>query len=91
MKELEGRMRKVEQAIRGVEDDAWRRSNPEARARAADTVAQLEASIADLRGQARQGRGRRQRPEGRRARRRHRGPASPGSTEARKALDEFSA
>ncbi|HET7734398.1 MAG TPA: DUF349 domain-containing protein [Nocardioidaceae bacterium] len=48
MKELEGRIRKVEQAIRGVEDEAWRRSNPEARARAADTVAQLEASIADL-------------------------------------------
>jgi Domain of Unknown Function (DUF349) len=48
MKELEGRMRKVEQAIRGVEDDEWRRSNPEARARAADTVAQLESSIADL-------------------------------------------
>ncbi len=49
IKELEGRMRKVEQAIRGVEDDRWRRSNPEARARAADTVAQLEASLADLR------------------------------------------
>ena len=48
MKDLEGRMRKVEQAIRGVEDDEWRRSNPEARARAADTVAQLESSIADL-------------------------------------------
>ena len=48
MKDLEGRMRKVEQAIRGVEDEQWRRSNPEARARAADTVAQLEASIADL-------------------------------------------
>jgi hypothetical protein len=48
IKDLEGRMRKVEQAIRGVEDDAWRRSNPEARARAADTVAQLEASLADL-------------------------------------------
>jgi len=48
IKELEGRMRKVEHAIRGVEDDAWRRSNPEARARAADTVAQLETSIADL-------------------------------------------
>jgi hypothetical protein len=45
MKELEGRIRKVEQTIRGVEDDAWRRSNPEARARAAATVAQLEASI----------------------------------------------
>ena len=49
MKELEGRIRKVEQAIRGVEDEQWRRSNPEARARAADTVAQLEASIEDLR------------------------------------------
>jgi Domain of Unknown Function (DUF349) len=48
IKDLEGRMRKVEQAIRGVEDDTWRRSNPEARARAADTVAQLESSLADL-------------------------------------------
>ncbi len=48
MKELEGRIRKVEQAIRGVEDDQWRRSNPEARARAADTVAQLQSSIEEL-------------------------------------------
>jgi hypothetical protein len=48
VKELEGRMRKVEQAIRGVEDEHWRRSNPEARARAADTVAKLESSLADL-------------------------------------------
>ena len=48
IKELEGRMRAVEHAIRGVEDDAWRRSNPEARARAADTVAQLESTIAEL-------------------------------------------
>lgn len=48
MKELEGRLRKVEQAVRGVEEDAWRRSNPEARARAADTVNQLEASLAEL-------------------------------------------
>lgn len=48
MKDLEGRIRKVEQTIRGVEDDEWRRSNPEALARAADTVAQLESSIADL-------------------------------------------
>jgi hypothetical protein len=48
IKELEGRMRKVEQAIRGVEDEQWNRSNPEARARAADTVAQLEASLAEL-------------------------------------------
>lgn len=48
IKDLEGRMRKVEQAIRQVEDDAWKRSNPEAHARASDTVAQLETSIADL-------------------------------------------
>ncbi len=48
IKDLEARMRKVEQAIRGTEDDQWRRSNPEARARAADTVAQLETSLADL-------------------------------------------
>jgi hypothetical protein len=48
IKDLEGRMRKVEQAIRGVEDDQWKRSNPEARARAADTVAQLESSLAEL-------------------------------------------
>ncbi len=47
-KGLEGRMRKVEQAIRGIEDDRWVSSNPEARARAADTVAQLESSIQDL-------------------------------------------
>ena len=48
MKGLEGRFRKVEQAIRGVEDDQWSRSNPEGRARAADTVAQLESSLDDL-------------------------------------------
>ena len=48
MKELEGRMRKVEQAIRGVEDEEWKSSNPEAAARAADTVAQLEASLTEL-------------------------------------------
>lgn len=48
MRELEGRMRKVEQVIRSVEDQAWTRSNPEARARAADTVTQLEASLNEL-------------------------------------------
>jgi Domain of Unknown Function (DUF349) len=48
MKDLEGRMRKVEVVIRGLEDDAWHSSNPEARARAADTVAQLESLLDDL-------------------------------------------
>jgi len=49
MKDLESRFRKVEQAIRGVEDDKWQRSNPEARARAADSVEQLQDSIEELR------------------------------------------
>ncbi|HET7326627.1 MAG TPA: DUF349 domain-containing protein [Nocardioidaceae bacterium] len=48
IKSLEGRLRAVEQAVNHAEEDRWRRSNPEAQARAADTVAQLEASIADL-------------------------------------------
>ena len=48
MKELEGRIRKVEQAIRGVEDEQWRRSDPEKSARADDMVAKLEQAIADL-------------------------------------------
>jgi hypothetical protein len=48
MKDLETRFKRVEQAVRGAEDDQWRRRNPEAHARAADTVAQLEASIASL-------------------------------------------
>lgn len=48
IKELEGRFKKVEQAIRGAEDARWRRTNPEGQARAADTVRQLEESIASL-------------------------------------------
>lgn len=47
MKELEGRMRKVEQAIRAVEDEQWSRSDPEKSARADDMITKLEAGIAD--------------------------------------------
>ncbi|QIK76756.1 DUF349 domain-containing protein [Nocardioides piscis] len=47
MKDLEGRMRKVEQAIRAVEDDQWKRTDPEKSARADDIVAKLEAGIAE--------------------------------------------
>jgi hypothetical protein len=47
MKELEGRIRKVEQAIRGVEDDRWRRTDPEKSARADDMVSKLEAGISE--------------------------------------------
>ncbi len=45
---LEGRLRKVEEAVRGAEDSEWRRTNPEARARAEATVAQLRSSIDQL-------------------------------------------
>jgi DNA repair exonuclease SbcCD ATPase subunit len=48
MKELEGRIRKVEQAIRGLEDDQWQRTDPEKSARAEDMVAKLEKACADL-------------------------------------------
>jgi hypothetical protein len=47
MKELEGRIRKVEQAIRGVEDAQWKRSDPEKSARADDMVSKLEAGMAE--------------------------------------------
>ena len=48
MSRIEARLRRVEQAVRDAEQDRWRRSNPEARARAADVVAQLESTIAGL-------------------------------------------
>jgi hypothetical protein len=47
MKDLEGRMRKVEQAIRAVEDDQWSKSDPEKSARADDMIGKLEAGIAE--------------------------------------------
>jgi len=46
IKELEGRMRAVEQAVRSVEEDQWRKSDPEKSARADDMVTQLETAIA---------------------------------------------
>jgi hypothetical protein len=47
MKELEARMRKVEQAIRSVEDEQWSRSDPEKSARADDMIGKLESGIAE--------------------------------------------
>ena len=47
MKDLEGRMRKVEQAIRSVEEEQWSRSDPEKSARADDMISKLEAGIAE--------------------------------------------
>ncbi|MGL5858729.1 MAG: DUF349 domain-containing protein [Angustibacter sp.] len=51
---IERRMRTVEQAVRSHEDDRWRRTNPEAQARARSAVEQLESGIADLEHQLRQ-------------------------------------
>jgi hypothetical protein len=88
VKDLEGRLRRVESAVKDAEQERWRRSNPEARARAADTVAQLESSLADLerqresaaaKGNERKVREAEQAIEARRS----------WLTEARKALDEF--
>ena len=45
MKELEGRIRKVENVIRDLEQEQWRRSDPEKSARADDMVSQLQAAI----------------------------------------------
>lgn len=38
-------MRAVEQAIRGLEEEQWRKSDPEKSARADDMVAKLEQAI----------------------------------------------
>jgi len=48
IKSLEARIRKVEQAIRSVEDDQWKRSDPEKSARADDMLGQLERAVAGI-------------------------------------------
>ncbi len=88
-RDLEGRLRAVERTIREVEEDAWRRSNPEARARAAATVSQLEASIDDLR--AKQERAAAAGDTAKAAEHAHAIDARQAwLTEARRALDDFS-
>ena len=42
---LDTRLRAIETAIRDAEEDRWRRTNPEARARAEETAAKLQAQI----------------------------------------------
>lgn len=46
--QLEGAFRQIEEGVRRAEDAEWDRTNPEARARAKDTVNQLSTAIADL-------------------------------------------
>ncbi|MEV7617862.1 DUF349 domain-containing protein [Streptomyces sp. NPDC089799] len=48
---VEGRMHAVERAIQEAEETEWRRTNPEARARAAGLTGQLQAAVDKLREQ----------------------------------------
>ncbi|ASU84652.1 DUF349 domain-containing protein [Nocardiopsis gilva YIM 90087] len=45
---LEGAFRKIEEGVRKAEEKEWDRTNPEARARAEATIAQLRDSIGEL-------------------------------------------
>lgn len=47
IKELEGRLRKVEQAIRAAGEQEWKRTDPEKSARANDMVSKLERAIVE--------------------------------------------
>lgn len=48
---VEGRMHAVERALQESEESEWRRTNPEARARAAGLTGQLQAAVDKLRSQ----------------------------------------
>jgi hypothetical protein len=48
VKEIEGRLRAVESAIRSASEKEWKRTDPEKSARADDMVSKLEAAIAEL-------------------------------------------
>ena len=48
LRDVEGRLRKIEDHVKGLEDDHWRKSNPETKARSEGLRGQLEASIAEL-------------------------------------------
>ncbi|MGN5378105.1 DNA repair protein [Streptomyces sp. MUSC 14] len=53
---VEGRMHAVERAIQDAEETEWRRTNPEARARAAGLTGQLQAAVDKLKAQIEQAR-----------------------------------
>ncbi|AJE39750.1 DUF349 domain-containing protein [Streptomyces nodosus] len=53
---VEGRMHSVDRAIQDAEDTEWRRTNPEALARAEGLTGQLRAAVDKLRGQIEQAR-----------------------------------
>lgn len=48
LREVEGRMRAIEDHVKHLEDEHWRKTNPETKARSEGLRGQLEASIAEL-------------------------------------------
>ncbi|ALE92236.1 ATPase [Arthrobacter alpinus] len=48
MARIEAAFRKVEDALKAADEDNWRRSDPEAKARTSSALSQLEATIASL-------------------------------------------
>ena len=87
---VEGRLRRVEQAVREAEESKWKRTNPEARARAEATVELLTTAITKLEKTLATARGRRGHQEGHRDHRGTRGPAEHGSTRPSEPCTEFS-
>lgn len=87
---LEGRVRALEQSIRSAEEAEWRRTDPEARKRAADTVEMFSSQIEKLAQQAEaaEARGDRKRAEKTRESIK---TYTEWLAQAQKALDEFSA
>lgn len=48
LRDIEGQLRRVEDHVKGLEDDHWKKTNPETKARSEGLRGQLEASIAEL-------------------------------------------
>lgn len=48
LRDVEGRLRRIEDHVKGLEEEHWRRTNPETKARSEGLRGQLEDSIAEL-------------------------------------------
>jgi len=48
VRDIEGKLRKIEDHVRSLEDEHWQKTNPETKARSEGLRGQLEASIAEL-------------------------------------------
>lgn len=48
LREVEGQLRRIEDHVKGLEDEHWRKTNPETKARSEGLRGQLEQSIAEL-------------------------------------------